>query len=393
MTQIEFTDPIYFDNAASTPPFPEVLQIYRETEEKYYLNPHAANKYSVIIRNALAEQAQFLLQRLDIGVDGRVVWTSGGTEANNLAIFGTAYLASSLSRLHIVTTTTEHASVYHAYKRLEQEGVLVDWIRVSADGQIDADHFRELLRQETALVTICHVQNETGAIQNLTALRVLLDQRAPNAKLHIDAVQSFGKIPTPWNRIRPDFVSVSGHKVHGPSGVGALIMRGRNTRLRPLFAGGAGDDELRPGMPSVAAAFGLCGAVDIMASRSPVHSAAVQAMNETLRAELARLDDARGRSVRVLFNSGRSGSPYILNVSLPGYEGAVVMRMLGEKGIVVGVGSACSAERTGPSRILTAMGRKRTEAYGALRVSFGYRNTMAQVQTLATALRNVIREY
>ncbi|HCN07559.1 MAG TPA: hypothetical protein DIT01_06465, partial [Lentisphaeria bacterium] len=343
------------------------------------VNPSSPHRLSYELQRQLttaaAGLATLVTGRDDTGV--QVIWTSGGTEANNLAVLGFAGARS--GPLRIVSTRTEHASVLAPLEQLQGQGAKLQLADVHGSGHLDLDHLAACLDGGADLVSICHVQNETGAIQDLTAVRELIDRHAPGACLQVDAMQSFGKSDINWQAARIDMLSLSGHKIHGPGGQGALIVRD-GVELRPILFGGGQQDNLRSGSLDGVGIRLLCLAASQIIATRPQAQARVADLNKRLRSGLEELTAA------VRFISSEDGSPYILSFTLPGYQGAVLARMLTERGIHIGTGSACAAESKTPSRVLTAMGLTSDEAYGALRVSFCPENSETDVDDLLDAL-------
>ena len=377
---------VYLDNAASTMPSPAVLQEWSRVSMDDCVNPSSPHRLSYELQRQLttaaAGLATLVTDRDDAEV--QVIWTSGGTEANNLAVLGFAGARS--GPLRIVSTRTEHASVLAPLEQLQGQGAELQLADVHGSGRLDLDHLAACLDGGADLVSICHVQNETGAIQDLTAVRELIDRHAPGACLQVDAMQSFGKSDINWQAARIDMLSLSGHKIHGPGGQGALIVRD-GVELRPILFGGGQQDNLRSGSLDGVGIRLLCLAASQIIATRPQAQASVADLNKRLRSGLEELTAA------VRFISSEDGSPYILSFTLPGYQGAVLARMLTERGIHIGTGSACAAESKTPSRVLTAMGLTSDEAYGALRVSFCPENSETDVDDLLDSLTAVLAEY
>ena len=385
---------IYFDNAAGTPVFSEICGEYREILETYYSNPSANHSVGFQMKKRIRLCEEQLLTLLGIrDTDVRIIWTSGGTEANNLALFGYVRASSMRGKISIVSTLTEHASVYVPLKKLGKGNVSVSWTRVDRSGRIDLQHLSDTLNENTRLVSLCHIQNETGVIHNLERVREIMDDKSPRAKFHVDASQAFGKIEIPWELARIDLLTLSSHKIHGPGGVGALLVRHLDTKLEPIIVGGGQQGDFRSGTLNTPGIIAFSLASSRMISIQKELWARATELNKKMKHSLSLLTDKSGNNVQVHINSPKDGSPYILNFSLPEYQGAVVMRMLGELGVVVGVGSACSAESKSPSRVLKAMGLSDRCAYGSVRTSFGVQNRLDEVDTFASKLQSAICDY
>jgi cysteine desulfurase len=381
---------IYLDNAASTPPHPDVIAAFSEIATSSYANPSSAHKAAYALQRELGRAAVGILERLGVAESAaRVVWTSGGTEANNLAIYGTARRQRK-KQFKGVALQTEHASVLMPLQELQKDGADIQLVRVDSTGGADLEHFATCLQDDTDLVCICHVQNETGTVQDLKVIREIMDRVATKSRLHIDAMQSFGKADIRWQDARPDMISASSHKTHGPGGVGALIVR-RGIELQPLLAGGGQQDNLRSGSIDGVGIRLFAMAAALMLDARAATQERVHGLNRLLRKRLAALSLPGSREVRVV--SPEIGSPYILAFSLPGFQGAVLARILSEAGIHIGTGSACASESKTPSKVLTAMGLSEAEAFGMLRVSFGHQNTVDDVEALVVALKLAVQEY
>ena len=337
---------VYLDHAAATPVRPDLLAEHAELCARFVANPHGTTRQSEVCRRAVAEAERRLLGAL--GIDWReaqVIWTSGGTEADNLACLG-------VLRRRATTVLVDAAA--HA--------AMLEPCREAA---------------------VCQVNNETGAVADLLALRAALDAGRSRALLAVDAIQALGKIAIPWRAARLDLVALSARKIGGLAGVGALVVR-RGVELQPLFVGGGQQRGLRPGTVDVVGVTEFSLAAERVVAAQAAHMARCCQLAERVRTALAG---------EVSFLSPDAGVPQILALSLPGYEGAVLMRLLAEQDVVVGAGSACHAESPETSHVLRAMGCDEATARGQLRVSFGPDSTLAEVDRFVAALRDVRRNY
>lgn len=303
-----------------------------------------------------------------------ITFTSGGTEANNLAIFGAA---EALKRrgAHIVTTAVEHASVAAACAKLEAEGFAVTRLSPDANGTLSAAQIAEVCRQDTILVSVMLVNNETGARFPLEEAVPLIRRRAPHALIHCDAVQAAGKLPLQAARWQLDAMTVTAHKLHGPKGCGALYVR-RGARLSPRQFGGKQEQGLRPGTEAVPliAAFGAAAeAMPSPASQQPLYTQLRDRLLQRLTGTLP-----------VVFHLPENGVPYIVNLSLPGLRSETMLHFLSERNIYVSSGSACSKGAKSP--VLTALGLPPADIDSALRVSFCHHNTIEDIDRFADAL-------
>lgn len=375
----------YLDNAASTIPLPELTEILPTLCRIGFVNPSTTTTRSQVLKRAITKLSKQFIEATEM--DGaRLVWTAGGTEANNLALLGAAPANGSWIGREIVTSTVEHPSVEQPLRSLEAQGAMVRRIAVDSDGHLDMKAFESALGSSTHLVSLCMVQSETGAMQDLMAIRECMDRKSPRALLHTDAVQGLTKEALCWNAAKVDLISFSGHKFHALGGTGLLAVR-PGTELKPLVFGGGQQGNVRSGSLDGIGILSLLIAATTLLEKREKNRGHVVDLNRRVREGVAALvPDA-------VFNSPIDGSPYILNASLPGYEGAVVMRMLDTFGVTIGTGSACSAGSGGPSQVLTAMGRDRKTAFGAIRISFGHTTHADEVECFLDALDATLKGY
>jgi cysteine desulfurase len=366
-------DPIYLDYNATTPLLPEVVDAMLPYLREHFGNPSSGHVYgaraSAAIRRARAQVAGLL------GCDAdEIIFTSGGTEANNLAIRGAA--EAQPGRRGVVTTVIEHPATARPCAWLERHGWKVTWVGVDADGRARADEAIAAIDGATALVTVMHANNETGALQPVEALAAAA--RAAGAAVHSDAAQSAGKVPVKVDALGVDLLSISGHKLYAPKGVGALYVR-RGAPLAPFTLGAGHERGLRPGTENVAGIVGL-----------GVAAARAEAELEALGPRLAALRDALwGRLAAEIPKIMLHGHPTLrlpntLNVRFPRVSGADLLALCPE--IAASTGSAChSAEESATAAIL-AMGVSPGEAVGAMRLTLGRGTTAAEIERAAQAL-------
>jgi cysteine desulfurase len=359
---------IYLDHAATTPVLPEVLDAMRAVPPGNPASAHAAGRRA---RQAL-EDARERVAALLGAEPGEVIFASGATEANNLALFGLAGDPPG----HIIAWPTEHPCVLEPLRQLAERGFTVDYLPVGRDGVVDLTTLPGRLRPDTRLVTVMLVNHETGAISPLTTHHSPL-----TTHFHTDAAQAVGKSPVNFRQLGVTALTVSGHKFGGPSGVGALLLR-RGTKLRPLFFGGHQQQGRRPGTEPVALAVGLATALDITVRGLEANTAAVRRLRERF---LARLHDAAP------FVVNGDGVPHILNVSFPGCLAEGLLMALDLAGVSCSAGSACSSGSLLPSPVLRAMGLPEELLRSAVRFSFGPRMTEAEVDDAAGRVVAVVQ--
>ena len=370
---------IYLDYAASTPCDAEVLAAMTAamTVEGNYANPsstHAAGRYSNVL---IADAAEKLAALLNTQPE-RLVWTSGATESDNLAIFGAARYRQDRGR-HLISMRTEHKAVTDPFSELERNGFDVTWLPPGPDGRLDIGRLEDALRDDTQLVSVMHVNNETGVIQDIAAIGEVC--RGRGALFHVDAAQSCGKLPIDLDALPVDLMSVTAHKVYGPKGIGALYIAGRKgVHVEPLLFGGGQQGRLRPGTLPTQQIVGF-GATAALAARR---------MDDDL-AHLARLRDRLWAGISdvpgVLVNGSLgNGFPGILNVSVEDVEGESLLLAL--EPLCVATGSACNSKNQEPSYVLRALGRSDDLAQSAIRFSFGRPTTDADIDVAIERYRD-----
>lgn len=368
---------VYLDNSATTCPFDEVCGYMDELNRTCWGNPSSLHTLGMQAEAAVSEARSALLGGLG-NADGNIVFTSGGTEANNLAILGTV-MAKLKRHPKIITTKIEHPAVSEPFRYLEQQGAEAVYLDVDARGQVDMAQLRDALDADTALVSIMHVNNEVGSVQPIRAIAALVHRTAPRCVFHVDGVQAYGKVDVDVSGV--DMYTISSHKINGPKGVGALYVR-RGVSLKPAVYGGHQERGLRSGTENVAGIGGFGRAAQITLRDRAAHAAHMA----SLKARLAdRLADIPGACVNGGLGDGFA--PHILNVSFPGIRSEVLLHALERHGVYVSAGSACSSNRPSLSPVLSAMGLDRVRIDSALRFSLGYGVDEAGIDYAADCVR------
>ncbi len=366
----------YFDHNATTPVSPAVLEVLVPALLEVYGNASSIHQHGQMAKQKL-EIARCQVAGL-IGCDPKdLVFLSGGTEADNLAILGTVR-ANSAARKHVVTTTIEHPAVLNTCRQLEREGVEVSYVRTGSDGLVDPADVHRALRPETILISVMHANNELGTIQPIREIATLA--REAGILLHADGVQAAGKIPVDVKSLGVDLYSISGHKFHAPKGIGALYVK-HGTRLGPIQYGGRHERERRPGTENVPGAVALGQAAASAIENLATETARLAALRDRLEAGILERLPACG------VNAGRSPrTPNTTNIFFDGLEGEAMVISLDLKGFAVSSGSACSSGAVEPSHVLLAIGLSRERARASLRFSLGHSNTEEQVDALVDAV-------
>ncbi|MBN2908457.1 cysteine desulfurase [Polycladomyces sp. WAk] len=373
----------YLDNSATTRTDDQVVRVMVEVMNNIYGNPASLHGLGAKAERLVTQAREATARTLGVS-PGEIVFTSGGTEGNNTAIKGVAFQYRDRGR-HLITTRVEHPSVYGVCKQLEEWGWRVTYLPVDAYGRVRPEDVETAITDETVLVSVMHVNNEVGTIQPIAEIGALL-KRHPKVLFHVDAVQSFGKMevrPKEWG---VDLMTLSGHKFHGPKGVGCLYVR-EGVSLAPLLTGGGQEGGLRSGTHNVPGIAGFAKAALLAKERQPE---AVRRWSRW-KADLIEQVMSRVEGVRVNGDpSHEGGAPHIVSFSFPGLRSEVIVHALEEENVFVSSKSACSSKGEKPSRILLAMGLDPTAAVGSIRISMGYHTTEEEVERCARALCQVI---
>lgn len=372
---------IYLDNSATTKPCPEAVDAMVEALTTGWANPSALYSFGIegakALRTARAQTAAAMGAQPD-----RVFFTSGGTEADNWAVFSTAKRFGKKNR-HIITTAIEHHAIEHPMKELEAQGYEVTYLAPDALGRITLDALKQALRPDTFLVSIMMVNNETGAVMPIAQMAKLVHRVCPDAVFHTDAVQGFLKVPFQAKTLGADLISVSSHKIHGPKGAGALYISPRLRSLPPYLYGGGQESGLRSGTEAIPAIVGFAAACAAGAKTLSQDIAHEAALRDHL---IQRVSAMEGVQI-----NGAHDAPHILSLSVPGVPTQNTLNLLQEDGICVSAGSACAKGHR--SHVLTAMNVRPEVIDGAFRVSLCRYNTQQEIDLLADALERRVLPY
>lgn len=369
---------VYLDNSATTRPFDEVTDLVTYYMREEYGNPSSLHHMGLVAEKGMKNARKQVAAAAGCG-ENEVVFTSGGTEADDLAIIGAARAAKRKGN-KIITSKIEHPAVLQAFARLEEEGFEVVYLDVDNEGYVDLDQLSSEINDDTILISCMHVNNESGTIQPIDTIAGM----KKNAVLHVDCVQSFGKLPLPGSGV--DLISISGHKIHGPMGTGALINRSA-VNIKPLLYGGGQEKDIRPGTENLPAICGFGLACEMIAKDMFEKEAEIGNMKEHLRKGL--LDNIK--DIRV--NSPEGSCPSVLNISFLGTRGEVILHTLEQDGIFVSTGSACSSNHGGGSHVLKAMGLSDEEITGAIRFSFGRFNRMEEMDYVIEKVKGAVDRF
>lgn len=372
----------YFDYNATTPLDPRVLGEMLPFFNERFANPSSAYRLGCDALGAV-ETARKRVATLVNADPSEIIFTSGGTEADNLALFGTARRLAKKGN-HLITSAIEHKAVLNTCRQLEKEGFNLTILPVDGNGLIDPDDLRRAIRKETILISIMQASNETGVIQPIRELAEMA--REHSILFHTDAVQTVGKIPVNVTELGADLLSLSAHKIYGPKGTGALYFR-RDVVIAPLFYGGGQENKRRPGTENVTGIVGLGKAAELCRNEMAADALRLGAMRDRLQKEIIeRIPGARvnGDPAHRVANT--------LSVSISGCDGNVLVAFLDNVGLALSSGSACSAKSRAASPVLLAMGRSEDEAVEGLRISLGRFSTEADLERLLAALSQAVRQ-
>ena len=371
----------YLDFNATTPVLPEVVDVVCHYMVEDFGNASSRTHEQGVVAKQAVEVARAQVASIVDADKTEVIFTSGATESNNIAILGLREFAEKTGKKHIVTSKIEHKAVLEPIEYLEKNGFDVTYLDVTATGQVDIPHLQASLRDDTLLVSIMHINNETGVIQPIGKICELLSEH--DAYLHVDAAQSFAKYPFDLDNKRIDLISVSGHKLYAPKGIGALILRRRGflkPPLKPIYFGGSQEKGLRPGTLATPLIAGFGRACEMFKQNGHEW---LRDVSEQKACFIRALDEL-GAVV-----NGEETSPYVLNFSIPGVNSEAAMVVL--KGIVaVSNGSACTSNSYMPSHVLTAMGFDSERILGAIRVSFGLTTNDIPLHKIVSSLRSLL---
>jgi cysteine desulfurase len=373
---------VYFDNAASTKVLEPVKDIVLKVMTEDYGNPSAKHRKGMIAEQYVKEAAEIIADTLKVAPKD-ILFTSGGSESNNMALIGTA-MANKRSGNHIISTGIEHPSVYNPLAYLEEQGFVVTYLSVDGNGAISLEELEQAIRPETILVSVMYVNNEIGAVAPVEAISKVIKKKNPSILFHVDAIQAYGKFVIRPKRQGIDLLSVSSHKIHGPKGIGFLYIDPR-VKIRPLIYGGGQQRGLRAGTENVPGVAGFGVAAKFMYTD---HEKKMSAMTELKDYMIERLQEIDG--VTVNSQKGNLSSPQIVSASFLGIRSEVLLHALEDKGIYVSSGSACSSNHPGVSGTLVGIGVKKELLDSTLRFSFGVFSTKDEVDTCIDTLKELL---
>lgn len=379
---------IYLDNSATTVCSDKAAELVCRLLTTDFGNPSSMHMKGVEAENYVKEAAAAIAKTLRCQ-EKEIIFTSGGTESNNLALIGTA-MANVRSGKHIISTMAEHPSVKNTLRFLEEQGFEITWLPLDANGRISTDDLKHSLRPDTILVSAMMVNNEMGAIEPVEECGKIIKESNPKTIFHVDAVQAYGKLQIIPKRMKIDLLSVSGHKIHGPKGIGFLYIKDK-TKIRPVTFGGGQQKGMRPGTINTPGIAGLGLAAQEICAHLEENTARMYELKAYFVEELEKFEN-----VTVNGMTGTKSAPHIVSASFPGVRSEVLLHALEDRGIYVSAGSACSTHHPSESTTLHAMGLDKAHQESALRFSFSVHTTKEELQLTVIALSEllpVLRRY
>lgn len=372
----------YFDNSATTRCSDAAVALMQQVLLEDYGNPSSLHMKGVVAEKYIKTATEQIARILKVA-EKEIIFTSGGTESNNLALIGVA-LANQRTGKHIITTSIEHASVYNPLIFLEEQGFEVTYLPVDAQGRISMEALAEAVREDTILVSMMHVNNEIGTIEPIEEAAKLIHEKNPKTLIHVDAIQSFGKLRIYPKRMGIDLLSVSGHKIHGPKGVGFLYVKDK-TKIKPIIHGGGQQKNMRSGTENVAGIAGLGAAAEELYQN---FDEKIERLYELRNYLVAGMQALEGTTVNGA--DGRNAAPHIVSVSFAGIRAEVLLHALEERGIYVSTGSACSSNHPAISGTLKAIGVKPELLDSTVRFSLSVESTREEADYVLEQLAELL---
>jgi len=373
---------VYLDNSATTRCFDQVAELMTHIMCEDYGNPSSLHRKGVQAEKYVRYAKEVIARNLKVN-EKEIFFTSGGTESDNLALRGCAY-ANCRSGRHLITTRVEHPAILQTMRQLEEEGFRVTYLPVDAKGCIRLEDLERAITGETILVSIMHTNNEVGSLQPIAEAGTLIKGMNPRILFHVDAVQGYGKFRINPKKMKIDLLSVSGHKIHGPKGVGFLYVD-EKVKIKPVIFGGGQQSGVRSGTENVPGIAGLAKAVELVYGNLDQDIAKMYQIKKAFVEGVKKIDD-----VIVNGHPDETGAPHVVSVSFRGVRSEVILHALEDKGIYVSAGSACSARKPQPSATLQAMGIDKELLGSTIRFSFSVFTTMDEINYTLKTMYDII---
>ncbi|MDE7422924.1 MAG: cysteine desulfurase [Lachnospiraceae bacterium] len=375
----------YLDNAATTIPFPEVREIMMQTMETDYGNPSSMHQLGVDAEKYIKNAKEIIAKSLKVE-EKEIVFTSGGTESNNQALIGTAF-ANKRKGMHLITTNIEHASIHNPMLFLEDCGFRVSYISVDKNGHVNMDELLDAICEETILVSIMYVNNEIGAVEDIASIAKKIKEKKKDLIFHVDAIQAYGKYPIYPKRMGIDLLSVSGHKIHGPKGIGFLYIKDK-LKINPYIYGGGQQRGMRSGTENVPGIAGLGMAVKLIYENQEEKREKLYELKQYFIDKITLLEDVFINGMEDM--ELKDTAPHVVSVCAKGIGSEVLLHALEDKGVYVSSGSACSSNHPALSGTLQAIGLEKQMVESTIRFSFSIFTTKEELDYAIVAMEELL---
>jgi len=373
---------VYLDNSATTRVRQEVMDEVTDVNINCYGNPSSIHRMGLKTEKRIEEARKYVAKIINAKTD-EIFFTGGGTESNNIALLGHLYGIE--GKNNVVTTSIEHPSVYNVLKHFK-DNVEIRYLETDNFGRVNLEQLEDLIDENTLLVSIMHVNNELGIVQNLSEICKITKNKNKNTKIHVDAVQSYGKIKIDTNKIPADTISFSSHKIHGPKGVGGLFIRS-GVKINPIIFGGGQEKNIRPGTENTPGIVGFGKACQLVYENFEEETTKLRNLKNLYAKRLTE----EIKDTKINSTLSDDGAPHILNVSFKNVRGEVLVHFLEMKGVYVSTGSACSS-RSKSNRILEAIQLDQDYVDGTIRISLGHFNNKDEVEYVVESIKQSVEE-
>lgn len=374
----------YLDNSATTRCFDETIKAVEEEMKTYYGNPSSMHKKGFEAEKKIREVTKIIASTLKCE-ESEIVYTSGGTEADNMALIGIARAYKRQGK-HIITSSIEHAAILQTAEFLKEEGFEITYLPTDEKGIVDLEELKKSVREDTILVSIMGVNNEIGTVQPIEEISRIVKEKNPSALFHVDAVQAYGKIKLIPKKMGIDLMSVSGHKIHGPKGVGFLYVSYK-TKIKPIIFGGGQQKALRSGTENVCGIMGLGAAVEKLFATFDEDTKRMRELREYMIEGLLKID-----GVRINGGQGEEAAPHIVSASISGVRAEVLLHSLEDKGIYISSGSACASNKPAVSETLKAISLPKELLDSTVRFSFSVFTSKEEIDYTLDCLKEIIEK-
>ncbi|RDU22458.1 cysteine desulfurase family protein [Anaerosacchariphilus polymeriproducens] len=372
---------VYFDNSATTRCYESVAKLVVQLMTQDYGNPSSMHTKGFEAEKYIREAREIISKNLKVN-EKEIFFTSGGTESNNLAIIGTA-MANQRSGKHLITTSIEHPSVLNAMKYLEEQGFEVTYLPVDEKGVLKLEDLKDALRKDTILVSIMHVNNEIGSLQPIEQAAKIVKENNSKTLIHVDAIQSFGKFRILPTKLKIDLLSISGHKIHGPKGIGVLYVHAK-VKIRPINFGGEQQKGIRSGTENVPGIAGLGVAIKEVYTDFEEKQKKIYEIKQSFIKQIKEIEGI------VINGAEEAGAPHIVSVSFEGVRSEVLLHALEEKNIYVSAGSACASNKPAISSTLKGINVKKELLDATIRFSFSFDTTFEEIDYCIQSLKEIL---